>query len=44
LIVQLIETKHYADAKTALEHYLDVFPQDGFMRQMLDRAKNGSAK
>jgi hypothetical protein len=44
LIVQLIQTKRYADAKTALEHYLEAFPQDDFMRHMLDLANNGPAK
>jgi len=44
LVLQLIQTKHYADAKTALEHYLEVFPQDDFMRHMLDLANNGSAR
>lgn len=44
LIVHLIQTRRYAEAKTALEHYLDVFPQDDFMRRMLALANNGSAK
>jgi hypothetical protein len=44
LIVQLIQTKRYAEAKTALEHYLEVFPQDDFMRHMLAVANSGSAK
>jgi tetratricopeptide (TPR) repeat protein len=44
LIVQLIQTKRYAEAKTALQHYLEVFPQDDFMRHMLDMANSGSAK
>jgi tetratricopeptide (TPR) repeat protein len=44
LIVQLIQAKRHADAKTALEHYLEVFPQDDFMRHMLDLANNGPAK
>jgi hypothetical protein len=44
LIVQLIQTKRYADAKTALERYLEVFPQDDFMRRMLDLSNNRSAK
>jgi hypothetical protein len=44
LIVQLIQIENYADAKTALEHYLEVFPQDDFMRHMRDLANNGSAK
>jgi hypothetical protein len=44
LIVQLIQTKRYAEARTALEHYLAVFPQDDFMRHMLELSNNGSAK
>jgi Tetratricopeptide repeat len=39
LVVNLIETKQYAKAQKALEDYLEIFPQDDFMRQMLDRAK-----
>lgn len=39
LVVRLIQVKHYAEARTALEHYLQVFPQDSFMRQMLARAQ-----
>lgn len=39
LVVNLIQSKHYAAAREALEHYMEVFPQDDFMRQMLDRAE-----
>jgi len=39
LVVRLIQLKQYARAQTALEHYLEVFPQDSFMRQMLARAQ-----
>jgi hypothetical protein len=39
LVVRLIQRKQYADAETALKHYLEVFPQDSFMRQMLARAQ-----
>lgn len=39
LVVRLIELKQYARARTALEHYVDVFPQDTFMRQMLTKAR-----
>ena len=42
LIVRLIQLKQYARAQTALEHYLDVFPQDSFMREMLARARGTS--
>jgi hypothetical protein len=38
LVVQLIEAKEYAKAREALRHYLEIFPQDDFMRQMLARA------
>ena len=43
LVVRLIEAKQHTEAKTALEHYLETFPQDAFMRRMLDLA-NGVAK
>jgi hypothetical protein len=39
LIVRLIELKQYARARAALEHYVEVFPQDTFMRQMLAKAR-----
>ncbi len=39
LIVQLINLKEYARARAALEHYVQVFPQDTFMRQMLEEAR-----
>jgi hypothetical protein len=39
LVVRLIDTKQYARAHEALEQYLEVFPQDDFMRQMLVRAE-----
>ena len=38
LVVRLIETRQYAKAHEALEHYLEIFPQDDFMRKMLARA------
>jgi hypothetical protein len=44
LIVRLIQLKQYPQAQTALEHYLEVFPQDSFMRQMLARAKAASTR
>jgi hypothetical protein len=44
LVVHLIETKQYAKAHEALEHYLEVFPQDDFMRQMLARAEGKSSQ
>jgi predicted CXXCH cytochrome family protein len=39
LVVRLIQLKQYAKAQAALEHYLEIFPQDTFMRQMLARAE-----
>jgi tetratricopeptide (TPR) repeat protein len=38
LIVRLIDLKQYARAHAVLEHYVQVFPQDTFMRQMLEKA------
>ncbi|WP_216846361.1 MULTISPECIES: tetratricopeptide repeat protein [Acidobacteriaceae] len=42
LVVNLIEAKQYPKAQKALEDYLEVFPQDSFMRQMLNRAEGTS--
>lgn len=39
LVVRLIQLKQYAKAQSALENYLQIFPQDTFMRQMLARAE-----
>jgi hypothetical protein len=39
LVVRLIELKQYARARAALERYVDLFPQDTFMRQMLAKAR-----
>lgn len=39
LVVRLIDLKQYARARAALEHYVQVFPQDTFMRQMLAKAR-----
>lgn len=39
LIARLIDLKQYARARAALEHYVEVFPQDTFMRQMLAKAR-----
>jgi len=38
-IARLIELKQYAQALAGLEHYVQVFPQDTFMRQMLEKAR-----
>jgi TolA-binding protein len=39
LIVQLIQIKDYANAKKELEDYVQRFPADWFMRQMLGRVQ-----
>ena len=39
LVVQLITLKDYTHALVALEHYVQVFPQDTYMRQMLEKAR-----
>ena len=44
LVVRLIDTKQFAKAHQALEQYLEVFPQDDFMRQMLARAEGNKQK
>jgi predicted Zn-dependent protease len=38
LVLRFIEIKQYAQARAALERYVQTFPQDSFMRQMLSRA------
>ena len=40
LVLRFIEAKQYARAEAALERYVQTFPQDSFMRQMLTRAKS----
>jgi tetratricopeptide (TPR) repeat protein len=42
LVVRLVETRQYAKAHEALENYLEIFPQDEFMRKMLARAEGTS--
>jgi len=37
-VLRLIEVNRYADARAAMQHYLERFPEDSFMRQMLARA------
>jgi len=44
LIVQLIQAKQFARAHEVLEKYLEIFPQDDFMRQMLARAGGKSSQ
>ncbi len=43
LVVRLIDLKQYARARAALEHYVQVFPQDAFMRRMLEKARSQPA-
>ena len=38
LVAQLIFLKQYVKARAALEHYVQVFPQDAYMREMLAKA------
>ncbi len=42
LVVRLIAEKQYTKAHQALQQYLEIFPQDDFMRQMLARAEGKS--
>ncbi|HEX4021679.1 MAG TPA: tetratricopeptide repeat protein [Acidobacteriaceae bacterium] len=42
LVVRFIALKQYANAHAALEHYLQVFPQDSFMRHMLALSNAGT--
>jgi hypothetical protein len=44
LVVRLVDTKQFARAHQALEQYLEIFPQDDFMRQMLARAEGNKPK
>jgi hypothetical protein len=39
LIVRYIQQKQYATAQVSLKEYLEIFPQDFFMRQMLAQAE-----
>jgi predicted Zn-dependent protease len=39
LVLLLIHRKQYADAQAAMNHYLDIFPQDDVMRKMLAASK-----
>jgi len=38
LVLRFIEMKDYTQAGAALKRYVETFPQDSFMRQMLNRA------
>jgi hypothetical protein len=42
LIVSYINLHQYAEAKAAIKEYLNIFPQDSFMRQMLARAQGNA--
>ncbi len=39
MILRLIQLKQYAGAEAAMEAYVERFPEDSFMRQMLARAR-----
>ena len=39
LVARFIALKQYSNALVALEHYMQTFPQDSYMRKMLDLAK-----
>ena len=43
LVLRYIQQKQYPSAKDALVHYLEIFPQDSFMRHLLEMASKGSA-
>ena len=40
LVLRFIEMKDYAQAGAALKRYVDTFPQDSFMRQLLKKAES----
>jgi predicted Zn-dependent protease len=42
LVVRLISLKQYSNALVAMEHYLEIFPQDSYMRKMLGLARGES--
>jgi hypothetical protein len=44
LVLRLIQAKQHPEAKVALQHYVEAFPQDSFMRHMLELANGGTAK
>jgi predicted Zn-dependent protease len=39
LVLLLIYRKQYGDAQAAMRHYLEIFPQDALMQQMLAASK-----
>lgn len=44
LVLRLIQLRQYSAAQMSLEHYVEIFPEDSFMREMLTRAKANSPK
>ncbi len=42
LMVLLIRLKEYAKAQQVMEQYVATFPQDTYIRKLLDMAKNGA--
>jgi hypothetical protein len=42
LIVSYIGLRQYVEAKAAMERYLEIFPQDSFMRQMMARVQTAT--
>jgi len=44
LVVRLIAMKQYANALVAMEHYLEIFPQDSYVRKMLTLAKGAPSQ
>jgi Flp pilus assembly protein TadD len=44
LVVQLIAAKEFKRAHDALQQYIEFFPQDEFMRKMLERADGKSVR
>jgi predicted CXXCH cytochrome family protein len=43
LVVLLIDLKQYSNARAAIEHYLEIFPQDSAMRRMLSPSPGGAS-
>jgi predicted Zn-dependent protease len=39
LVARLIAMKQYTNALAAMEHYLEIFPQDSYIRKMLTLAR-----
>jgi Flp pilus assembly protein TadD len=43
LVILLIDLKQYSNARAAIERYLEIFPQDSNMRQMLSLPQGSSS-